>query len=67
MDTKRRRAVVALFLVLAIGNYLRMFGSGPVNGAAFWSVFAIGLLAGILITDTAHLYRSNREDKNKMV
>lgn len=67
MDKKRIRGIVALFLVLSIGNFLRLEGHEQVRPILFITILAIGLLAGVLISDLAHLYRTRKDDKNKMV
>jgi len=67
MDKKRRRAIVALFLALSIGNYLRIEGHETVRPLLFISILAIGVLSGILIADLAHFFRSRKEDKDRLV
>ena len=57
MDKKRRRGIVALFLVVSIGNFLRIEGHEQVRPVLFISVLAMGVLAGILISDLGHLLR----------
>ena len=67
MDKKRRIGVIALLLVLSIGNFLRMEGHELVRPVLFLSVFAIGILSGMLLGDVTHLYRNSKSDKDKMV
>ena len=67
MDKKRIRGVVALFLVLAIGNFLRMDGHEQVRPIHIFSLLIIGIFTGVLVSDLAHLYRTRKEDENKMV
>ena len=58
---------MALLLVLSIGNFLRIEGHEAVRPVLFLTVFAIGVLGGILISDLAHLFRTRKEDKDRMV
>lgn len=67
MDKKRRRAIVALFLILSIGNFFRLEGHETIRLVLFLTIFAIGILSGVLISDLSHLFRSKKEDKDKMV
>ncbi|WP_317899925.1 hypothetical protein [Aurantibacillus circumpalustris] len=67
MDKKRRRGIVALFLVLSIGSFLRIDGYEEVRPLIFISIFGIGLTAGILLSDLGHLLRSRKGDKDKLV
>jgi len=43
-------AITVVFLALAIGNYFRFNFSESVRGVEFLSIFAIGMLAGVLLT-----------------
>lgn len=67
MDKKRVRGIVALFLVLSIGNFLRMDGHEDVHAVLFLTILCIGIFAGILISDLAHVFRTRKDDKNKMI
>jgi hypothetical protein len=67
MDKKRRSGVIALLLVLSIGNFLRIEGHELVRPVLFLSVFAIGILSGMLLGDITHLYRNRKSDKDKLV
>jgi hypothetical protein len=67
MDKKRRRSIVALLLVLTIGNYFRIHGNEEVRPILFLSIFLIGAWSGILISDFVELFRSKKSDKDKMI
>lgn len=67
MDKKRRRGVIALLLVLSIGNFLRIGGHEELRASLFLNIFAIGLLSGVLLSDLAHLLRNRRGDEDKMI
>ena len=40
----------AVLLVISIGNYFRIVSDGTIRTVEFLSIFAIGVLSGILIT-----------------
>jgi hypothetical protein len=42
-------ALTAVLLVLSIGNYFRIISDGSIRTVEFISVFAIGMLSGILL------------------
>ena len=48
---KRKRIIVAILLVLAIGNFMRITPSGNVRSVEFLSILVMGALAGILLVD----------------
>ncbi len=49
MDTKKRTAVIAIMLIIAIGNYSRITNPGNIRTVEFLSIFAIGALTAVLI------------------
>ena len=59
---KRAISVTAILLVISIGNYFRIISDGSVRTVEFLSIFAIGALAGILLTQVIMAVR----DKNKL-
>jgi hypothetical protein len=48
---KKKRIIVAVLLVLAIANFMRINPSGSIRGVEFLSVLVMGALAGILLVD----------------
>ncbi len=42
--------ITAVLLVISIGNYFRIISDGSIRTVEFISIFAIGALAGILLT-----------------
>lgn len=42
--------LTSLFLILAIGNYSRIIDHGNIRSVEFLSIFAMGILVGILLT-----------------
>ena len=59
---KRAISVVAILLIISIGNYFRIISDGSVRTVEFLSIFAIGALSGILLTQITAAVR----DKNKL-
>ncbi len=59
---KRAISVVAVLLIISIGNYFRIISDGSVRTVEFLSIFAIGALSGILLTQIIAAVR----DKNKL-
>jgi hypothetical protein len=42
--------ITAILLVVSIGNYFRIISDGSIAAVEFLSIFAIGALAGVLLT-----------------
>lgn len=59
---KRAISVIAVLLIISIGNYFRIISDGSVRTVEFISIFAIGALSGILLTQIITTVR----DKNKI-
>ena len=43
--------ITALLLIVSIGNYFRIISDGSIRTVEFLSIFAIGALTGILVTE----------------
>lgn len=50
--------ITAILLILSIGNYFRIIADGSVRNVEFLSIFAIGVLAGVLGCQLVKLIRS---------
>ncbi len=61
MVNKRRRVIVAVLLILALGNYIRLFHK-DIRWVEFLSVFVMGALAGVLLIDLAQPSTKNKEE-----
>jgi len=59
---KRAISVTAILLVISIGNYFRIISDGSVRTVEFLSIFAIGALVGVLLTQIIVAVK----DKNKL-
>jgi hypothetical protein len=60
----RRRVIVAILLVLSIGNYFRLHHGDDLRMIDFFSVFVMGALAGILALDIVISKKKETPDKS---
>lgn len=42
--------ITSVLLIISIGNYFRIISEGSIRTVEFLSIFAIGVLAGVLAT-----------------
>jgi hypothetical protein len=56
----KNKAIVftTILLIFSIGNYFRIISDGNIRTVEFLSIFAIGVLAGVLITQVTTLVKS---------
>ena len=59
MNTKRRKIIITLMLLLSFGNYARIKGTEDIRAIEFLSIFAIGALSALLIREI--FTKENRE------
>ncbi len=57
MDTRKRRIVIAVMLMISIGNYARLINNN-IRPIQFLSIFVIGALSALLIRSIADEYRN---------
>ncbi|SFB23401.1 hypothetical protein SAMN05660845_2187 [Flavobacterium swingsii] len=57
---KRRLPIMAILLILSIGNYSRMKGTEDIRSIEFLSIFVIGLTSGLLILAIAEKFKSKK-------
>jgi hypothetical protein len=50
MNTKKRKIILTVLLLLALGNYGRMHGTEDIRTVEFLSIFAIGALSALLVS-----------------
>jgi hypothetical protein len=50
--------ITSLFLIVSIGNYFRIIEDGTVRTVEFLSIFAVGVLSGMLILQVVQLLKS---------
>lgn len=51
MKNKKRTAILAVFLIIAIGNYTSIIDHGTIRTVEFLAIFAIGALTSLLIRE----------------
>ncbi len=51
MKSNRRRIFLAVLLLISIGNYFRIQGNENIRTIQFLSIFAMGMLFGLLIRE----------------
>ena len=58
-----RILMTTIFLIVTIGNYMRMGQNGQVRTVEFISIFVIGALSGILIMQIISAIKENKKAK----
>jgi hypothetical protein len=51
MTSIRRTIVIAIMLIIAIGNYTRIIDHGTIRTVEFLSIFVMGALTSLLIRE----------------
>jgi hypothetical protein len=51
MDKRKRRIVVAIMLMIAIGNFSRLTTNSTIRAVEMFSLLSIGIFVGFLIRD----------------
>jgi len=57
MNSKRRTIVLAIMLLISIGNYSRTIDNGTIRTVEFLSIFVIGALSSLLIREVATIIK----------
>jgi hypothetical protein len=58
---KRRRVIIAVLLMVSIGNYTRILGTENIRLIQFISIFVIGALSALLLNEFVTLFKAKRE------
>jgi TM2 domain-containing membrane protein YozV len=58
---KKRRIIIAVLLMLSIGNLARLTGNENIRPIQFISIFVIGALSALLINEFVTLFKAKRE------
>ena len=58
---KKRRIILAVLLMLSIGNFARLMGNENIRTVQFISIFVIGALSGLLLNEFVTLFRAKRQ------
>ena len=57
VNSNRRTIVIAIMLIIAIGNYTRIIEHGTIRAVEFLSIFVIGALTSLLIREVATIIK----------
>jgi hypothetical protein len=57
MNSKRRTVILAIMLIVTIGNYLRIIDHGTIRTVEFLTIFVIGALTSLLIREFATIIK----------
>lgn len=55
---RRRIIILAVLLIISIGNYTRIVGNENIRTIQFLSIFAIGALSALLIREMAIMFKN---------
>jgi hypothetical protein len=58
---KKKKVILAILLMIAIGNYSRLSGSENIRTVQFLSIFVMGALSALLINEFFTLFKVKRE------
>jgi hypothetical protein len=57
---KKRKVILAILLMLAIGNYSRLTGGENIRTIQFISIFVMGALSSLLLNEFLTLFKAKR-------
>jgi hypothetical protein len=57
MNSRKRTIVIAIMLIIAIGNYTRIIDHDTIRTVEFLSIFVIGALTSLLIREVATIIK----------
>ncbi|MBP8193520.1 MAG: hypothetical protein KAX69_07935 [Chitinophagales bacterium] len=63
MHKRNRRILIAVLLVLSIGNFSRMATNSSIRTVEFLSVLAIGILTGLLLREFSEGVFQKKDEK----
>jgi len=58
MDSKKRTILIAIMLIISIGNYSRIIDQGNIKTVEFLSIFVIGALSSLLFREIVLIIKS---------
>jgi hypothetical protein len=58
---KKRKVILSVLLIIAIGNYSRLSGSENIRTIQFLSIFVMGALSALLMKEFITLFKAKRE------
>jgi hypothetical protein len=51
MENRKRRILLAVMLIISVGNYFRIVGNENVRTVQFLSIFVIGAISALLLKE----------------
>ena len=58
---KKRKIIIAVLLMITIGNFVRLKGNENIRTIQFLSIFVIGALSALLINELVILYKAKKQ------
>lgn len=58
---KKRKIIIAVLLIITIGNFVRLKGNENIRTIQFLSIFVIGALSALLINELVVLFKAKRQ------
>ena len=58
---KKRRTILAIILLLSIGNFSRLTNNENIRPIQFISIFVIGAMTALLINEFVILFKAKRQ------
>ncbi len=58
MNARKKRILLAVLLMLSIGNFSRISGTETIRTVAFLSVFVIGALSALLLREVISMIKN---------
>lgn len=58
---KKRRVIIAVLLMLSIGNLIRLSGNENIRPIQFVSIFVVGALSALLLNEFVTLFKGKRQ------
>ena len=58
---KKRKIIIAVLLMITIGNFVRLKGNENIRTIQFLSIFVIGALSALLINELVVLFKAKRQ------
>lgn len=58
MENRKRRILLAVLLLISLGNYFRIVGNENVRSVQFLSIFAIGAITALLLKELKNSFTS---------
>ena len=62
MKPNRRRIIFAVLFILSVGNFSRIEGNENIRTVQFLSIFAMGMLFGLLVKEIVESIRNKQAE-----